>query len=836
MLSLSVSDLTLGYTGVSFYTDWALLEGKQGSFAAEGVFAFEPFFEAASTAGIYLLARPGPYINAEVSGGGYPGWLQRTKPKLRTLQYLNYTDNYVRQIGQIIAKAQITNGGPIILFQPENEYSQATSDVTFPDREYFRAVQDQYREAGVIVPFINNDAAPRGYLAPGTGSGSVDIYGHDAYPLGFDCANPYTWPDGALPLEFRALHLEQSPSTPYSLIEFQGGKAIPPAVVPVRGFTPSYETWIDRFERVFYKNDFSFGATIFNVYMTFGGTNWGNLGHPGGYTSYDYGAAIAEDRTVFREKFSEAKLEANFLKVSPAYLTATPGNASNGSFTDSAAIATTQLKGNITNFYVVRHAAYNSLNKTTYMWTVPKAQATLRKRFQDKTVLILYGGANETHEAAFTGSSAFRVLEGADVRSDFKNDALVLNWDVGTARRVIRIGVDLYVYLLDRNYAYNYWVLDLPARSPSDNYSTLNPSSVIIRAGYLLRTAAVRNDSLFLTGDLNRTTPIEVVGGEPHPCTSLFFNGQKLTTNTNSYGVTTGTLVFYRPNVSLPNLTNLEWKYINSLPEIESDYDDSNWQNANVSITMNPRGLDTPNSLYGSDYGFNAGNLLFRGHFTAAGNEANLSLRTQGGAAYGVSVFLNSTFLGSWVGNGTGFEYNQTLTFPPLKAGQPASITVLQDNMGLDQSFVVGTDQMKKPRGILNYTLFGRPQSAVEWKVTGNLGGENYRDKARGPLNEGGLYAERQGFHLPRPPTTDSRWKSAKPTDGISTAGVAFYTTSFHLNLPAGYDIPLSFVFTNSTSNETGVSNSRSQLYVNGYQFGKYGELIGDCCLPKLQD
>ena len=46
----------LGYNGVSFYTDWALLEGKPGEFSAEGIFAYEPFFEAASEAGIYLLA------------------------------------------------------------------------------------------------------------------------------------------------------------------------------------------------------------------------------------------------------------------------------------------------------------------------------------------------------------------------------------------------------------------------------------------------------------------------------------------------------------------------------------------------------------------------------------------------------------------------------------------------------------------------------------------------------------------------------------------------------------------------------------------------------------
>jgi beta-galactosidase GanA len=46
----------LGYNAVSFYVDWALVEGKQGDFTAEGIFAFEPFFEAAQKAGIYLIA------------------------------------------------------------------------------------------------------------------------------------------------------------------------------------------------------------------------------------------------------------------------------------------------------------------------------------------------------------------------------------------------------------------------------------------------------------------------------------------------------------------------------------------------------------------------------------------------------------------------------------------------------------------------------------------------------------------------------------------------------------------------------------------------------------
>ena len=89
----------LGYNGVSFYVDWALLEGKPGEYRADGVFDLQPFFDAATKTGIYLIARPGPYINAEVSGGGFPGWLQRINGTLRTSakDFLESTDKYETQ-------------------------------------------------------------------------------------------------------------------------------------------------------------------------------------------------------------------------------------------------------------------------------------------------------------------------------------------------------------------------------------------------------------------------------------------------------------------------------------------------------------------------------------------------------------------------------------------------------------------------------------------------------------------------------------------------------------------------------------------------------------------
>jgi hypothetical protein len=81
-------------------------------------------------------------------------------------------------------------------------------------------------------------------------------------------------------------------------------------------------------------------------------SNWGNLGHPGGYTSYDYAAVIAVDR----EKYSEAKLLANFVEASPAYITSTPGNLTNSTYTNTPALSVTPLFGNgsNTNFYVLR--------------------------------------------------------------------------------------------------------------------------------------------------------------------------------------------------------------------------------------------------------------------------------------------------------------------------------------------------------------------------------------------------------------------------------------------------------------------------------------------------
>ena len=448
-----------------------------------------------------------------------------------------------------------------------------------------------------------------------------------------------------------------------------------------------------------------------------------------------------------------------------------------------------------------------------------------------KRVLILYGLAGETHELAFSSKLGKPAVEGGSVKIEKKGSAYVVQWNVSAKRKVLHYGNKLDVYLLWRNEAFKYWTLQLESPPPISNYTSQTKETVIAKAGYLLRTATRSGKSLHLTGDLNSTSSLEIIAGAKG-VKNIHFNGKPLHLTKSSHGRLTATLKYSPPSLKIPDLTKLRWKYIDSLPEIKSEYDDSKWTIADNTKTNNTVrdeatgnvfSLKTTTSLIASDYGFHTGSLIYRGHFAANGNESSLYLSTTGGLAFGHSVWINETYIGSWIGNSTARSYNQTLAFPstlPLHAGETYIITVVIDHMGMETNWSPGLDFMKTPRGIIDYNLSGRPQNDISWKLTGNLGGENYLDQTRGPLNEGGFFAERQGYHLPAPPTES--WQRGSPLKGIKKAGIAFYMADFDLDVPEGYDVPMSFVFGNVTRESP--HPYRAQLYVNGWQFGKYSK------------
>lgn len=470
------------------------------------------------------------------------------------------------------------------------------------------------------------------------------------------------------------------------------------------------------------------------------------------------------------------------------------------------------------------HVTDYDLGGTTLLYST--AEIFTWKKFDKNTVLVTYGGPGELHELSVLGSSAATVVEGVGITTHRNGKATTISWKTQSSRRVVKIG-DLLIYILDRNSAYNYWVPDFVRTDHWGAFTTSidQTASVIIEAGYLIRSVSVKGSQLHISGDLNATVPLNILGA-PSNTNKLYFNGEELAFSTNPItGEWSSTLRYNTPKISVPDLSSLSWKYLDDLPEIQSSYDDSAWTQADYTTSNNTAySLLTPTSLFASDYGYNSGILIYRGWFIADGSESTFFVHTQGGSAFGSSVFLNSTYLGSWAGASWAADYNSTYTLPNLVAGKTYVLTILVDNNGLDENWTVGTATMKNPRGILNYSLSGRNQSAITWKLTGNLHGESYVDKTRGPLNEGGLYAERQGFTQPNPPSHN--WASGDPETGITKAGVAFYSTNFDLDFPKGYDIPMTFNFA-TTIVDGAVAGYRAQLWVNGYQFGKYINNIG---------
>jgi beta-galactosidase GanA len=288
-----------GFNAVSIYFDWGYHSPAPGVYDFTGVRDVGKLLDMAQEAGLYVIARPAPYINAEVDGGGLPGWMS-SKPGANRSddpQFLKYSDEWMTQIDRILARHQLTNGtGPVIAYQVENEYYNGSA----AGRAYMQHLEDKARADGITVPLTGNNNGTFN-----SGVGALDIDGPDSYPQGFNCSNPSQW-SGVPDISY-----DHPAGRPLYTPEFQGG-AFDPWGGP--GYDKCAQLINDQFANVFYKQNIAVGATAQNFYMTYGGTNWGWLGMPENYTSYDYGAAIRETRQL-DPKYYEDKLIGYFTQA-----------------------------------------------------------------------------------------------------------------------------------------------------------------------------------------------------------------------------------------------------------------------------------------------------------------------------------------------------------------------------------------------------------------------------------------------------------------------------------------------------------------------------------------
>lgn len=109
---------------VATYVYWGAHEKPKGVWNWEGSLNLKKFVELCKRHNMYVWLRPGPYINADVLGRGFPDWINTMKGKRRnTLAYLAETEKYFAQVGTQTKGLYFSEGGPIIGVQLENEYA-----------------------------------------------------------------------------------------------------------------------------------------------------------------------------------------------------------------------------------------------------------------------------------------------------------------------------------------------------------------------------------------------------------------------------------------------------------------------------------------------------------------------------------------------------------------------------------------------------------------------------------------------------------------------------------------------------------------------------------------
>ena len=857
-----------GYNAVSIYFDWAYHSPRQGVYDFTGVRDMDLALADAAAAGLYVIARPGPYINAEVDGGGFPAWLATQAGRARTdaSDYLAATDEWLSRIDAIIARHQLTSGaGTVIAYQIENELSSTGT----AQRNYMAHLQAKARADGITVPIFHNDKGRNGFWVPssstvsGTVPGPVDLYAFDGYPGG-TChtdgtpGGPSASPDWGI---FGAGGAKggstASPATPGFAAEFGGGW------FDYWGSVGTYPCMAIRegpgYERVFYETNIANRLTLQNFYMTVGGTSWGWLPAPVVYTSYDYGAAIDESRQL-RPKAMTMKELGSFLQTVRPITKVDRGAAVTPS---STAVKVYQVVNpdTGTHFFVATHNPSSATTNNSFTFGVSTADgsytAPLRLNGQDAKLLVAdydMGGAH----LVYSTSEIFTHLGsgGGDV-------ALLYGRGGEPGRTVLRYASQPSVSVLAGQVtsAFNAGTGDLTldythtglaevrvsggGRSPltllladqatADTFWTQSTAggSVLERGPALVRTAAISGATLALTGDTTASSGLEVWA--PSAVQSLTWNSAAVATQATSAGSLAATAQLAGPApVTLPDLSQATWRFSAESPEAASGFDDSAWAPANRtsthSTTPPPAGQPV---LTADDYGFHHGDVWYRGRYTGSTAATTLNLHYGGGGAGLLQAWLDGTFLGE-------NELGTGVTSPPTTgtaafsiptslrtAGQHVLAVMVRDDSHNEDGGV--NDAQKEGRGLIDVAFTDSGGAAVAtsvtWRIQGAQGGESPADTVRGPLNNGGLFGERNGWSLPG--FADSGWPTRSVPDATALApGTSWYRTTFSLNVPAGEDASIGLTIGNPSTPRSG-GQYRVLVFVNGWNMGQYAGNIG---------
>ena len=440
-----------GYNAVSLYFFWGLHQSKEGGpfdFSKGTIKDLDLLLTMAQEEGLYVIARPGPYVNAEISMGGLPAWMTNYSGGLRTTdpKVLAASKAWLHAFNQIASKHLVTKGGgSVLLYQVENELLSDNA----ARGAFLKSLVTQVKSDGIDVPLFHNDYGLGGRFK-NTSLYGTDFYAYDKYPVGFNCSAGRNRIDDS-----EATFRSYAPNSPHFITESQGG-----------AFTPwgaSYNasdcyTYTDEgFTRQWGVHNIGNGVTAFNYYMAYGGTNWGWTGAPAsGFTSYDYGAGITEDRTL-TPKASVQKETGYYTKAVPELSSMNPVQApsavvESGSnvkiYARQAEAGQGSVTGNGVRTYAMRLANSNDTTETTFTTTLslgkPHGATTTGFSHDDRSSAITYTGSwSQVADSSAASGTLTRTKTVGDTASfTFTGTGVRLITATGTDHGYFKVSID----------------------------------------------------------------------------------------------------------------------------------------------------------------------------------------------------------------------------------------------------------------------------------------------------------------------------------------------------------------------------------------------------------
>lgn len=162
----------MGCNTISLYVFWNYHEQVKGvfDFKSENRDLAE-FIRLCQRENMWVLVRPGPYACGEWDFGGLPPYLLSIPDiKIRCMdpRYIAAVDTYMEKIAEVIKPFQVTNGGPVLMVQVENEYGSFGND-----KDYLKHLKQKLISSGISVPLYTADGATPHMLDAGSLPGTA---------------------------------------------------------------------------------------------------------------------------------------------------------------------------------------------------------------------------------------------------------------------------------------------------------------------------------------------------------------------------------------------------------------------------------------------------------------------------------------------------------------------------------------------------------------------------------------------------------------------------------------------------------------------------------------